>query len=89
MQIQSAEITYPKFDLSKLGVAPTVKDVATFFNRDEVTIYRHLYRGDFDVIQGFGVTRISIASIEKFLSRTGPYKPRKRARKIKEAAAAV
>jgi Helix-turn-helix domain len=86
MNIQSTET---KANLSQLGVAPTVKEVADFFKRDVVTIYRHLYRGDFEVVLGFGVARISIGSIERFLNRTGPYRPRKLTRKIKESTGAI
>jgi hypothetical protein len=68
--------------LSELGPAPSVSQVAQFFNQHESTIYRHLYAGDFEVIKGFGRVRVCPRSIEKFLSRVGTHTPRKRSREV-------
>jgi Helix-turn-helix domain len=68
--------------LSELGPAPTVGQVAEFFNQHPSTVYRHLYAGDFEIIKGFGRVRICPRSIEKFLGRVEVYTPRKRRQEV-------
>ena len=67
-------------NVTQLGVAPTIAEVADYLKLHPATIYRRIYEGKLEVLAGFGRLRICPRSLERFLSRTRTHQPRVRLR---------
>jgi excisionase family DNA binding protein len=72
-------------DDAKTGVPPrqetfTVAEAARFLNVNRTTMYRLIYVGHLKVLRSFGCIRISRQQLERLLSQTEVYTPRRRRR---------
>jgi excisionase family DNA binding protein len=56
----------------------TVAEAAQFLNVNPATVYRLIYLGHLKVLRSFGRLRISRQQLERLLSQTVTYTPRKR-----------
>ncbi len=59
----------------------TVAEAARFLNVNPATVYRLIYLGHLKVLRSFGRLRISRQQLERLLSQTEVYTPRRRRRK--------
>jgi excisionase family DNA binding protein len=59
----------------------TVAEAAQFLNVNPATVYRLIYIGQLKVLRSFGRLRISRQQLERLLSQTEVYTPRRRRRK--------
>jgi excisionase family DNA binding protein len=59
----------------------TVAGAAQFLNVNPATVYRLIYLGHLKVLRSFGRLRISRQQLERLLSQTEIYTPRRRRRK--------
>jgi hypothetical protein len=62
--------------LSELGPAPTVEATAEFLRESPQLIYHKLYRKELESLPGLGVTKISLASLLKYLNGGKAHVPR-------------
>jgi hypothetical protein len=60
---------FTKEDLiDELGPAPTIEATAKFLREPVHSVYRKLYREELESLPGLGVTKISLASLLKYLN---------------------
>jgi hypothetical protein len=66
-----------EFSIDKLlpliGPQPDIGKVADFLGESRETIYRKLRLGELEIIKGYGITRISLPSLVKYLNSSQSY----------------